>query len=72
MVTAPPLEPVIVGIKVPLSVQLAPAARFVPQPFVWAKSPLLVPVIATLPIVNGVLPLFVSVTAWAGLADPGV
>ena len=55
------------GVKVTLMVQLAPTARLAPQPLVWAKSPLLVPVIAMLLIVNGALPLFVSVTAWAAL-----
>ena len=40
--------PVAVGVEVTLMVQLAPAARLEPQPFVRAKSPLSVPVIAML------------------------
>src|SRR5437667_330508 len=37
------------------------------QLFVWPKSPGFVPPIAMLVIVNGALPVFESVTAWAGL-----
>ena len=44
--------PVTVGVKVTLTVQLAPAAKLEPQPFVWAKSLLLVPVIAMLLILT--------------------
>jgi len=55
--------PAAAGVNVTEMMQLAPAARLEPQPFVWAKSPLLVPVMPMLLIVNGTLPEFVSVTA---------
>ena len=47
--------PVAVGVKVTLMVQLAPAARLVPQLFVWPKSPLLAPVTAILVILSSEL-----------------
>src|SRR5438094_3693979 len=50
------------GVKVTLIVQLAPAATLVPQSFVWAKSLLFGPVIATLVIFSAWLPVFESVT----------
>ena len=46
------LIPEAIGLKVTLMVQLAPTARLVPQPLARAKSPLLVPVMATLLIVS--------------------
>ena len=55
--------PVAVGVKVTLIVQVAPAARVDPQLFICAKSPLLVPVIATLEILNEELVPFCSATA---------
>ena len=66
-VTAPVLVPVAVGVKVTVSVQLAPAANCagsVPQLFVWAKSPPLVPVMAMLWTVNDALPLLDKITVW--------
>ena len=58
--------PVAVGVKVTLTVQLALAARvegLKGQLLVWAKSPLLAPVIETLVMVSAELPLLVRVTA---------
>jgi len=63
--------PVAVGVKVTLIVQCAPAARLkllAGHVLVSAKSPLLAPLRAILEIVNGPVPLFVSVTVWAALA----
>jgi hypothetical protein len=60
--------PICVGSKVTLTVQLAPAASELPQVWVCAKSPALVPVIAMAVIVNVVVPTLVSVTVFAGLA----
>ena len=61
---------VAVGVNVTLMVQLVLAASVEGlrgQLFVWPKSPGFVPPIAMLVIVNGALPVFESVTAWAGL-----
>ena len=58
MVKEPLREPLAVGVKVTLSVQLALAARLVPQVLVWEKSPLTV----TLVILSVTLPVFLSVT----------
>ena len=55
--------PVAVGVNVTLMVQLELAASELPQLFVCAKSPLLVPVTAMLEILNAVPPEFVSMTA---------
>ena len=63
-------EPVAEGVKVTLIVQLAPAATLVPQVFVCAKSPLLVPVTAMLVMLSAAVPLFVSVTVCAALVVP--
>src|SRR5438309_11885845 len=46
MLTAALRVPMAVGLKVTLIVQLAPAANELPQAWVCAKSPALVPVIA--------------------------
>ena len=57
--------PVAVGLNVTLMAQLALAARvegLKGQLLVWAKSPLLVPVMLMLVIVNAELPLLVRVT----------
>ena len=54
--------PPAVGVNVTLMVQLELAASEVPQLFVCAKSPLLVPVMAILEIFNGPLPELVSIT----------
>jgi len=58
MVRLPSRVPVAVGLKVTLIVQLAPAATLEPQVLVWAKSPLT----PMLVMVNGPLPVLVSVT----------
>ena len=54
--------PVAVGVKVTLIVQLAPAARLLPQLLVWPKSPLLAPVTAMLVIPSAVAWGLLSVT----------
>ena len=59
------LVPVAVGLNVTLMAQLALAARvegLKGQLLVWAKSPLLVPVMLMLAIVSAELPLLVRVT----------
>src|SRR2546427_301120 len=66
MVTPPVLKPAVVGLKVTLMVQPAPTATFVPQLFVWAKSPLA----AMLVMFNTAVPLLVSVDVWGGLVVP--
>ena len=62
-VTAPGEE----GVNVTLMVQLAPAARPVPQLFVCEK---LLTVVAMLPIVSEMVPVLLRVTCWAGLEIP--
>ena len=52
MVTEAVRGPVWVGLKVTVMVQLAPAARPVPQVLVWLKSVAFVPVTAMLLMVN--------------------
>jgi hypothetical protein len=66
MLTVPVRVPVVVGLKVTLMVQLAPAARVDPQLLLWAKSPL----IATLLIVKLVDPVLVRVEVCAALVVP--
>jgi hypothetical protein len=56
-----------VGLKVTLIVQLAAAARVVPHVLVCAKSPGLVPVIATALIVKAAFPVLVKVMFCAAL-----
>ena len=51
--------PVAAGVKLTVIVQLAAAASDVPQVFVSAKSPALVPEISTLEIVSGPVPVLV-------------
>ena len=58
------------GVNVALIEQCAVAARDAPQVFVRAKSAAFVPVAAMLVMVSALLPLFVSVTACAALAEP--
>ncbi len=58
MVTAPVLVPVTVGLKITLSVQLAPTATLDLQVFVWEKSPLAV----ILVMLRVALPVFLRVT----------
>ena len=66
IVIEPLREPVALGVKVTLRVQLAPAARLEPQVLVWAKSPLTVMLV----IVRVALPVFFSATVWALLLVP--
>jgi hypothetical protein len=54
--------PLAVGVKVTLMVQLPPAATELPQVLVWAKSPALVPAIATLVMLKAVFPVLLRVT----------
>lgn len=49
--------PEAVGVKITLRVQLAPAARLVPQVLVWVKSPELLPFIVIPVIARGAVPL---------------
>jgi hypothetical protein len=58
IVIEPVREPVAVGVKVTLRVQLAPAAMLEPQVLVWAKSPLAVMLV----IARVALPVLFSVT----------
>ena len=58
MVTAPVLVPPVVGLKVTLMVQLAPAATLEPQVLVWEKSPLALMLV----MLRVALPVFLSVT----------
>jgi hypothetical protein len=64
--------PVALGVNVTLIVQDAPAATDVPQLFVCAKSPVLVPVMAILVTLNAALPVLLNVTACAALVVPTV
>jgi hypothetical protein len=70
MVKEPLREPVAVGVKVTLRVQLALAARLEPQVLVWEKSPLFVPAMVTLVMLSVALPVLVSVMGAAGLVVP--
>ncbi len=70
MVTAAARLPDAAGVKLTLTVQLAPAATLVPQVLLSLKSPLFVPVMAILEIVRVAVPLFVSVTFAAALPVP--
>ncbi len=65
-ISEPEREPRALGVKVTFTVQLAPAARDVPQLLVWVKSP---PNIKLL-IVRVVLPVLLNVTARAELDVP--
>lgn len=62
--------PLAVGLNVTLMLQLAPAPKELPQLWVCAKSPTLVPVIAIPLIVKVLVPTLVSVTVIAGLVVP--
>src|SRR5580658_1560314 len=70
MVTLAVWLPFAAGVKVTLMVQLAPAARELPQVLVWAKAPLLVPVMAILVMLTAVLPVLLNVTVWAVVVVP--
>ena len=54
--------PAAAGVKVTLIVHVPLAATELPQVLVWAKSPALVPVIATLVILKAALPVLLRVT----------
>jgi hypothetical protein len=58
MVKEPFLEPLAVGVKVTLKVQLALAARLEPQVLVWEKSPLAVMLV----MLSAALPVLLRVT----------
>jgi hypothetical protein len=68
--TAALRAPVAVGAKVTLMVQFPPAATVAPQVPVWAKSPVLAPVIAILAMLRVAPPLLVSVITWAAVLLP--
>src|SRR5437870_168925 len=70
MLTAAVRVPLAVGLKVTLIPQLAPAANELPQVWVCAKFPALVPVIAMLLMVKIAVPVFLSVTVLAVLVVP--
>jgi hypothetical protein len=70
MVKEPLREPLAVGVKVTLRVQLALAARLEPQVLVWEKSPLFVPAMVTLVMLSVALPVLVSVMGAAELVVP--
>lgn len=66
IVILPGLTPLVLGVKIILSVQLAPGRRLVGQLLLWEKSP-----VATMsPKTNGVLPVFFSRTFLAALGVP--
>ena len=54
--------PLVVGVKITLTVQLPPAAREVPHVLLCTKSFGFVPAVAMVAILKVVLPLFVRVT----------
>ena len=62
--------PLAVGLKMILTLQVAPAANELPQVWVCAKSPALIPVMATPAMLRVVAPTLVSVTVFAGLVVP--
>src|SRR5437773_406151 len=70
MLTAAVRVPLAVGLNVTLILQLAPAANELPQVWVCAKFPALVPVIAMLLMVKIAVPVFLSVTVLAALVVP--
>ena len=67
-VIEPVRDPLVVGVKVTLTVQEAPGARLEPQLLVWEKSPLAV----MLEIVRAAPPLLAKTIAWGELAVPRV
>ena len=70
MLIAAARVPVAAGVNVTLIVHDALAARLLPHVVVSAKSPAFVPVTAMLLIVNGAVPVLLSVTAEAVLVVP--
>src|SRR5215472_658935 len=71
-VRVPVRVPVALGVNVTLIVQDAPAATDVPQLFVCAKSPALVPVTARLVMLNAAFPVLLNVTGCAALVVPTI
>jgi hypothetical protein len=70
IVIAAVMAPVVVGAKCPWIVQLAPAARLVPQLFANPKAEAFVPVTAMLVIDSGPPPVLVIVTVCDALVVP--
>ena len=69
MVTAALSAPVVVGVKWPWMVQLAPPATLVPQLFANTNEEASVPVTAMLVMSKGAVPVLVSVTDCDALVD---
>jgi hypothetical protein len=67
---APDRDPVAVGLKVALILQLLCAARLLPQLLVWAKSPGSVPLMVIRVIETALAPVFVSVIEAVALLVP--
>ena len=70
MITEALLEPVVVGVNVAVMVQLAPAARLLPQVLASLKSCGSVPPNKILLMVKVAVPVFVMVTVWGALVTP--
>jgi hypothetical protein len=68
--TAALREPLAVGLKVTLILQLPPAVTLDPQPLVWAKSPALAPVMAMLVTIKVEAPELLRVIVCAALVVP--
>jgi hypothetical protein len=68
IVKVPVRAPVAVGVKVTLTVQLAPVPALLPQVLVWEKSPLAV----MLEMAREALPVLVRVTVCAVLLFPTI
>lgn len=62
--------PAAVGVKVTLMMQLSPGSTEEPQVLVWLKSPEWVPTIVISLTFKAAVPLLVSTTACAALAEP--
>lgn len=62
--------PPLVGLKLTLMVQVAPAGTLDPQLFCWLKSPVSAPPILMLEMASGAVPEFVKLTALAMLPWP--
>ena len=70
MVSVAVRDPAAVGVNVTLTAQFTPARNELPQVFVCAKSPELVPVRERLEMARVTIPVFVRVRVWTGLAVP--
>ena len=64
--------PAAAGVNVTAMPQFSPAARLVPQVFVWPKSPALAPVSAMLVIARALAPVLLSVIVCAAPRVPNV